>query len=408
MQGKAQADMWSANHKIASPFFGTVVKHEVDYLLGNGVKFQNDDTEDRLGIHFHRNLMRAIRECRISGCAYVYWDGEKTFVFKRKNFIPMYDEDNGHLMAGIRFWRLDKDKPLRATLYEPEGYTEYATDDKGKFDILENRRGYQRIILEDDGNGTTIEDSNPYGYLPVIPIPNGEDQKSELNGKRNTIDAYDLATSKMVNNVDEGALIYWVLTNTGGMEDLDMAEFLHQIQTLHAFKVDADAGSSAEPHTIEAPFTGTETTIEMLEKRLYQDFQTFNPESVTASNQSATAIQAAYTSIDFKCDELETEVVTPFIDELLRLVGIADEPTYDRNRQINKMEETQTIIMQAPYLGEDYVRRKLLTINGDIDLLDEVLKDIDSEEMTRSGAFEAPDGAGTGIEGQESIESYTE
>ena len=212
----------------------------------------------------------------------------------------------------------------------------------------------------------------------------------------------------MVNNVDEGALIYWVLTNTGGMEDLDMAEFLHQIQTLHAFKVDADAGSSAEPHTIEAPFTGTETTIEMLEKRLYQDFQTFNPESVTASNQSATAIQAAYTSIDFKCDELETEVVTPFIDELLRLVGIADEPTYDRNRQINKMEETQTIIMQAPYLGEDYVRRKLLTINGDIDLLDEVLKDIDSEEMTRSGAFEAPDGAGTGIEGQESIESYTE
>lgn len=382
MQGKAQADMWSANHKIASPFFGMVVKQEVNYLLSNGVKFQNDDTEERLGDHFHRNLMRAIRESRTTGCAYVYWDGEKTFLFKRRNFIPLYDEENGKLMAGIRFWRLAKDKPLRATLYEVEGYTEYGTDERGQFVVLQNRRGYQRIVTESIGNEITIEDANPYGALPVIPIPNGESQKSELNGKRNTIDALDIATSKMVNNVDEGALIYWVLTNTGGMEDLDMAEFLHQVQTLHAFKVDADAGSNAEPHTIEAPFAGTEATIDTIEERLYKDFQAFNPDSITASNQSATAIRAGYTQLDFKADELETEVVTPFIDELLKLVGIDDKPSYERNRPINKMEETQTVIMQAPYLGEEYTRQKLLTINGDIDMLDMVNNSVAKNEYS--------------------------
>ena len=42
MQGKAHADMWTANHKIASNFFGFVVDQAVGYLLGNGVLFSGD------------------------------------------------------------------------------------------------------------------------------------------------------------------------------------------------------------------------------------------------------------------------------------------------------------------------------------------------------------------------------
>ena len=37
MQGRAHTDMWTANHKLASRFFGLVVDQEVSYLLGNGV-----------------------------------------------------------------------------------------------------------------------------------------------------------------------------------------------------------------------------------------------------------------------------------------------------------------------------------------------------------------------------------
>ena len=39
MQGKAHLDMYTANHKIASRFFGFVVDQLVNYLLGNGVTF---------------------------------------------------------------------------------------------------------------------------------------------------------------------------------------------------------------------------------------------------------------------------------------------------------------------------------------------------------------------------------
>lgn len=48
-KGMAHRDMYTANHKIASKFFGRVVDQEVSYLLGNGVTFGNEKTKDQLG-----------------------------------------------------------------------------------------------------------------------------------------------------------------------------------------------------------------------------------------------------------------------------------------------------------------------------------------------------------------------
>ena len=70
----------------------------------------------------------------------------------------------------------------------------------------------------------------------------------------------------------------------------------------------------------------------------------------------------------------------------MKLAGIDDKPTYQRNQLINKTEETQNIIMQASYLDEEYVREKLLAINGDIDQLDEITKRIDAEGFKRNPA----------------------
>ena len=134
---------------------------------------------------------------------------------------------------------------------------------------------------------------------------------------------------------------------------------------------------------MDAPIDGDAMAIEKLEARLYKDFQAFNSDSVTAANQSATAIRAAYVPLDLKCDiDLEPQV-TEFIMAVLKLAGIDDEPTYQRNRLINETEETQKIIMQAQYLDEEYIREKLLTVNGDIDMLDEINARIDADEYQR-------------------------
>lgn len=380
--GIAHADMWTANHKIASNFFGFVVDQEVSYLLGNGVVFGKSQTKDKLGKNFDESVMDALEYSRIAGVSFGFWNFDHLEVFKLMEFVPLYDEETGALMAGIRFWQLDDQKPLRATLYEINGYTEYIKRKSEDMAVLKEKQSYLKTITSSEAEGTDITDGGNYEGFPIVPLYANKQHKSALTGKRNTVDALDLVTSNMVNNVDEGNLIYWVLTNCGGMDDLDDAKFIERLKTTHVAHADGDAGATAEAHSIEAPFDGAEATADMLVKRLYEDFQAFNSAAVTAGNQTATAIQASYVPLDLKCDKIERQL-TRFINGILALAGIDDDPAYQRNQLINQLEETQKVIMQSSYFDEEYVRMKLLTINGDIDMYDEISKRIDSEDMER-------------------------
>ena len=387
LQGKAHADMYTANHKLASKFFGLVVDQECSYLLGNGVTFEQDGTKERLGEDFDQVIMEAGTESLIAGVAFGFWNMDHIQVFKLTEFVPLYDEENGALMAGIRFWQVTPDKPLRATLYEMDGFTEYLQPKNKDMEVLAPKRGYVRVISHDDGNGTEIYDGENYPGFPIVPLKNGRSGKSELNGRRNTIDALDLATSNMVNNVDEGNLIYWVLTNCGGMDDLDDAKFVERLKTLHVAHADGDDGVKAEAHTIEAPYNGTNTTIDMLKKKLYEDFQAFDASAVSAGNQTATAIKACYVPLDLKTDKFEA-CVTRFINGILEIAGIDDTPSYTRNQIINKSEEIQSVLLGATYFDDEYITKKLLTILGDVDQYDEMMKRKDAEDLERLDAVE--------------------
>lgn len=387
MQGKAHRDMWTANHKLASHFFGFAVDQSVSYLLGNGIAFGEKETADKLCKDFSQEVTSAARSAKISGVAFGFWDLNHLRVFDLREFAPLYDEEDGALKAGIRFWQVAPDKPLRATLYEIDGFTEYFQPKNKDMEIMQEKRAYKLIVRSAEIGATEILDGENYPSFPIVPLKNNRRCKSEIVGKRNTIDALDLATSNMVNNVDEGNLIYWVLTNCGGMDDLDDAKFVERLKTLHVAHADGDDGAKAIPQTIEAPYQGTQTTIDMLEKKLYQDFQCFDAASITAGNQTATAILASYTPLDLKTDKFEDEV-TRFVVEVLRLAGIDDVPSYTRNRIINTAEETQTLLLGAQYYDDEYITKKLLSINGDIDQYEDMMKRKASEEIDRS--FEEP------------------
>lgn len=385
MRGAAHVDMYTANHKIASSFFRLAVNQQVSYLLGNGISFGDKRTAGKLGADFEQKVMLAGRYAQTGGVAYCFWDLDKLHVFKMTEFVPLHDEEDGALKAGIRFWQIAPDKPLRMTLYELDGYTEYIRRKSKNIEVLKPKRMYKLAVRGNDINGTEIYDGENYPTFPIVPLRNNEQQHSELVGKRNTIDALDLSSSNMVNNVDEGNLIYWVLTNCAGMSDLDDAKFIEQLKTTHVSHADGDEGARAEAHTIEAPYQGTQTTIDMLKAHLYEDFQVFDASAVSAQNQSATAIQASYTPLDLKTDLFE-EQVTRFLLQILELAGIDDKPTYTRNRIINKAEETQTLLMGAQYYDDEYILRKLLTLNGDADMFDEIMARRENAEVDRLAA----------------------
>ena len=386
LQGRAHKDMYTANHKIASSFFGFDVRQEVSYLLGNGVTFQKSATKNKLGKRFDIQMVKAGKYALIAGISFGFYNLDHVEIFKLKEFVPLYDEENGALMAGIRFWQIREDKPLRATLYEIDGYTDYFRPKDAGMRIMKKKRPYKVMVRTSEIDGTEIYDGENYPTFPIVPLKNGEDAISELTGKRNTVDALVLCTSNMVNNVDEGNLIYWVLKNCGGMDDLDDMKFLDKVRTTHVAHAggDGDEEASAEPHTIEAPYAGTDATINMLKRKLYEDFQAFDSAAVSAGNQTATAIAASYTPLDLKVDDFEASV-TEFILGILEVAGIDDIPTYNRNRIINKSEEAQVILMGAEYYDEEYITQKLLAINGDADQYEELMKRKEIEEIDKVG-----------------------
>ena len=392
-RGRAHMDKYTANHKIASNFFGTVVDQEVSYLLRNGITFSKGETINTLGRDIHRRVADIVTSAAIEGVAYGFWNNDHLECFhfadseSHPGFAPLCDEDTGQLMAGVRYWQIDTTKPMHYVLYEPDGITEYAQKSGEDMQIVKEKYSYKTAEVVQASTGVVVaeEDAGNYPGFPIVPFQYKTNGMSELQGKRNTLDALDLVTSNMVNNVDEGNLIYWVLTNCGGMDDLDDAQFLEQLRITHVVHADGDGtedGAKVEAHSIESPYAATQEAIEKLEKRLYKDFRAFDENLITAGNQTATAITSSYTSLDLKVDKLEDRV-SDFIEEIMKLAGVEDEPSYTRNRIINKAEETETVLMGAEYYDTEYITKKLLTINGDADQFREILKRRESEEVTR-------------------------
>jgi hypothetical protein len=59
----------------------------------------------------------------------------------------------------------------------------------------------------------------------------------------------------------------------------------------------------------------------------------------------------------------------------MKLADITDdEPTYTRNKLINQLEEIQKLATAAPWTGDEYTTRKILTVLGDIDVFEEIQK----------------------------------
>ena len=382
--GAAHKDKWSANHKIASNFFNFAITQENQYLLGNGAIFVDKNTKDKLGADFEVTLQKLGKYALIGGVSFGFWNFDKLEAFSVLEFAPLYDEESGKLMAGIRFWQIDGGKPLRATLYEIDGYTEYIKREGAAIEEYRQKRPYKLKIASSPADGDIIYDSENYANFPIVPLWGNDKKQSELVGRQGTLDAFDLLNSNLVNNVDEANYIYWVLTNCDGMTDIDDAKFIERLKTMHVAHADGDGGNgaTAEAHTVEAPFQASEAAIAVIKNRLYEDFMCLNVADISAGNKTATEIRAAYQPLDSKCDMYEYCVIE-FVDKILALAGIDDEVSFKRSKIINTQEEIQSILSAAEYLDDEFIVKQICSILGVPDEADEILNRRKLEESEK-------------------------
>lgn len=382
VSGNVVPDNYSANWKMPSNFFARFVTQENQYLLGNGISWQNEGTSEKLGKKFDVTLQKLGKDALIGGCAFGFWNLDHLESFKITEFAPMYDEENGALMAGIRWWQLASNKPLRATLYEPDGYTEYIWRPGEEGEVLKEKRSYITKYRSTEADGTEIYDFDNYPSFPIIPMWGNQNKQSELVGIREQIDCYDLIKSGFANDVDDASQIYWTLQNAGGMDDVDLAKFVERMKTVKAAVVE-DNGARAEAHTMEVPYASRETLLARLSMDLYRDAMALDTREIAGGAVTATQIRASYEPLNSKTDEFEY-CVHDFLDKLLDLAGIPDEKaTFTRSMLLNKSEEIDSVLKSAQWLDSEYVTRKLLTIQGDGDMADEMIDKLHEQELER-------------------------
>lgn len=390
MTGQAIPDTFSPNYKLCSGFFKRFVVQKVQYLLGNGVSWKEDTTADKLGTKkkpFDTQLQKLAKYAKRGGKAYGFWNLDHMDVFKFTEFKELPDENTSAIRAGVRFWQIDSNKPLRATLYEEDGYTEYIwnklSEDgttREEWQILEPKKPYILNTQETTADGLEIVSGENYPTFPIVPLWANEFADSEIVGLRENIDCFDLIKSGYANTVDEASMLYWTIQNAGGMDDVDLGKFRERMRIVKAAAL--DDGAKAEAHTIDLPYQSREALLTRLRNDMFDDSMTFDAAQVIGGASTATQIMASYESPDDDADDFEYFVVE-FVSHILDLAGIEDNPSFVRSKIVNTQEEISTLLSAGEYLPSDYITEKIVTILGDIDKVDEILEDMDAENLER-------------------------
>lgn len=386
LNGKVIPDNYSSNYKLRSNFFANFVTQETQYLLGNGVTLKKDENKEKLGIGFDTRLQDAAHDALVGGVSYGFWNLDHLEVFDVTEFVPLLDEENGALRSGIRFWQVSSSKPLRATLFEPDGFAQYIRRSGEEMMILEPKRGYVAVEATSEADGTELLAYQNYPGFPIIPMYGNRAKQSELVGQREAIDCYDLIKSGFANTVDDASIIYWTISNAGGMDEIDMARFKESMRRIGVGLVDDD-GAKAEAHTLTIPVEAREALLARISDDLYRDFQMLDVTKLQGGQKTATEITAAYQPMDNKVDQFEYCVID-FLQALFKIVGIEDEPSFTRSKVTNQLEQTQMVLLAANYLDDEAILNKLPWLTQEE--VAEILKRKSAEEIDRSFATTEP------------------
>lgn len=421
-------DWEASNHRIASNFFNRLNTQRCAYLLGNGVSFTRKETringqgvavdvdvvKERLGPRFDTALMEWGYLALIHGVAFGFWNYDRLLVYPLTQFVPIWDARTGALRAGIRFWRLETDRPLEVELYEEDGYTVYESPEGAKgWQLLEiePKRPYVQTVKRTPADGNVGIEWRNYPGLPVVPMWGSRLRQSTLVGMRGGIDAYDLIQSGFANDLEDCAQIYWLIQNAGGMSQDDLKAFLDDIKYRHVAQVDTtgfdgEPRGALSPYVQDVPYLGRGAYLDRARAQLYEDFGALDVHALSAGSTN-DHIDAAYQPMDEQADLFEYQVIEA-VQGVLRLMGIEDVPQFRRNRISNVKEQIEAVMLEAEYLDEETVLELLPNITVDMRngilarryaaTLDRMRDDDGGAEGAPGGRKGASEGANDGAE----------
>ena len=383
--GRLVKNNWTPCHRMRSKLFGVLATQENSFLLGNGLTLDKQKNKEKLGKDFDTKLLQAGYAALTQTVSYLFWNLDHIEIFKNLEFAPLMDETTSSLRAGVRWWQITAGKPLRATLYEENGYTEYVwnLDKDGQVntngEILQEKRGYQITYKVQPNEEVQITNQQNYPAFPIVPLWSNTQHINQFMGIKPTIDAIDELTNALNDDLTETQL-YWLIQGADGMDKSDLAQLLRDIREQKI--INPSEGQSVQPYTVNIPVNERQAEISRLKRQVYEDFQGLDINEIKGGAVTATQIKAAYEPLNHKADDYEMCVIE-CLNNLFKLIpGLEYEnPTFTRSMLINTTEQIQALELVKGTLGTEYVAEKELFLFGDGDKTAEILERIRSEEM---------------------------
>lgn len=383
-------DPTASDYRICSNFFHRLCTQRVMYSLGNGISFiQPDEGDGEVRVDEVKELLggdaldftmlqagiRAVEH----GLTFLLWDLDRLVVFPVTEFAPLWDEVDGRLRAGVRWWRIDETRPMTVVLYEEEGVTRFRTTKDGGLEQLGERRAYVTEIASTPADGDELVGERNYGPLPVVPMYGNRIRQSALVGMREAIDSYDLIRSGFADDLQDCAEIWWTVGNAGGMTDSDLARFRDRLKYLRIASIDTDAGQVASPYVQEVPYAARQAYLATIRSEIYESFGALDVHAV-AAGATNDHIDAAYQPMDENAADFE-HWVAEALRQVLRLNGVDDSPVFKRNRISNQKEQVDMVVEEAQWLDHATILRKLPNITPEEAA--SILAATEEEELSR-------------------------
>lgn len=402
MAGMPENEFTASNIKIRNRLIHRLVTDRCSYSLGNGVSFASkhkeqtpegsvtvDTTKQLLGNDFDQAVYQWAYWAQGNGAAYLYAhigytrDEWQYTLFKKTEFLPLYDERSGMLRGGVRFWSLDWGKrPITVVLYTEQGYTRYETPE-GKYGIcslemVEDLKPYIETVENSEFYGEEVTGTGNLTGLPIFPLYSGENRDSALDNLKPLIDAYDMVVSGFANDLADCAQIYWLVSGAMGMTEKDKRQLMDRLILQHMAVIDGE-NSSITPYTQEPPYNAREAALTQIRNQMYENFGGFDVHTVEAGATN-DHIEAAYWPMDEEADSFEAQLITS-IRMILAMMGIDDVPLFQRNRVSNQKEQTEMVMLAAAQLDRQTILEKLPFIT--VDEVDGIMARTDAETFGR-------------------------
>jgi len=404
MAGLPEPDFTASNMKIMDNTIHRLVTDRCSYSLGNGVSFpgrhkeiQNgktvfvDPVKNILGDKFDRALKRVAYWALANHEAYLYvhmgrrkqeW---QYTLFKKTEFLPLYDEETGDLRGGVRFWSLDwGERPITAVLYLENGYIKYKTKPDeysiASLQQAEKLKPYIETVQTSEAFGEEVVGSETLTRLPIFPLYSGEMRNSALDRLRDTIDATDMVLSGFVNDIHDIPQVYWLISGAMGMTEADKRQLLDRLILQHMAVVDGE-NSHIQGYSQDIPYEAREKCLDRLHNKMYEKYGGFDVHTIEAGATN-DHIEAGYWPMDEEADDFEYEIIE-FVQAILEMMGVTEgtTPIFKRNRVSNQKEQTEMVMLAAPNLDDQTILEKLPFIS--VDEVDDILARKDGESFSR-------------------------